>query len=665
MKKVKYLIWCLILWLWLLVNQSFWNDVSVDLVSSWSQYLLTFPEVWWCTNSYWCSSAHSYMYYNIDYKYWYSPIILSYWSQNYCWSSNCPVYQFNNSIFTFSWYSSSTYWYTSNERYPINFNIYNTSLDFSWLPQFVIWNWDQLGNVFFCYDCFNVLLEQNPKFKIWLSYITSDSYTVIWSDISSYFRFFNTTSNFDVSSVNFISWSWFPLDHWQYFNPYRVFTDYWQISNRGLGFSYISSPSYFWYSTVYSLDQQDTWSVSFKEFKFRTIYDLVSIPLQLLSANNKYLLNADDLSWFSFDWVLVLPANSYLSWKNTTEYLISLDKLDFHRVLYEKYTCNTFLNSVEYILSWSSTCSKVDAWYLTYNWSTDVLPFNYYDSKLSLNTVSDSWSPLLSDLTENFRLSTSTTSQWFQIWNHIYWFQSDESVSILAQWFLSYNNSSLWDFNSIEYNCLNNYQFYSYNMDLCNSFTDWNNPWTIINVSWSNYTVETVCTWDSYFSSWTICIQRLVPVDFSWSVYVDPLNWQTYYIAQNTDETLMTTENWVYYISWFLDEDWLLTWSYFSDYFNSDRVLFSCPFPEVSVLPAITKKKIWNFYPFMPLNCFISAYKAWSAVHYFDEFGLDYENFHILYWDSKYHKILYRFFDLLLSLWLFLLLSSLIRLFKH
>ena len=663
MKKLKYLLWLFVVWLWLLINQSFWLDV--ELIDFWqSQYLVQFPYNMYCP---W--DCYDYMYYNISYNNWYNKINISpYYLPDECWDSDCTSYQFNNSITWFNYYDSSSYHYSAWSIHPFNIS-YSYWLDFveNNLNQIVLWSQNTFNQwqAFVCVDCFNTNISENPKFWLWSDFILTNAYKLVWSKDTSYVRLYNEFHTwFDVNSVDFntMSWWWFPFDSWEYFTHSQTWTSYWRIANQWYVFSYIWSYRWIWYSYIYSLDLNNSWTINRSNLQFRTIYDQVVAPLKLMAANNQWILLDSDLSWFYYDWVLVLPIYSYNSWLNLWQYLIAKDPTNTQRVLYEMYSCNN--NNVESVWSWLWTefCAKLDAWYLTYDWSTSVLPFTSYTQEFSVNYSPDFY-PLLTDLTQNLRLSTEDVSAWFKIWDHFYWFQSDPSVNIYD----SLNsddplNNPILNQDLIRDKCINDPDYYSNNMSVCSEFMWWNN--NVVYHTWWQYwyTLQTVCTY-----SWEdlICYDKLVPVNLTWNVYVDQY-WDTYYISNNPElSSLSTTWSFVY-VSWYIDSGWLLTWSYFSDYF-SKWLFFSCPYPEVHTFWFIEKIKIWNYYPFAFVNCFVSAFRAWNTVHYFDDFWVFPSSYWywILYWDTKYHHILFRFFDLLLSVWIFMFLSALIRLFKH
>ena len=131
MKKVKYLLWLSIIWLWLLINQSFWDDLLfVDwnfitpvnsTTNQYSSYLYEFKSIdvgsrdwnfWWL----W----YNLIYDNINHFSWIPNCV--WWQYNESlnfWSLNSV--DFNNSILSFSpfnWWAVRT----SNDNYKCTVN---------------------------------------------------------------------------------------------------------------------------------------------------------------------------------------------------------------------------------------------------------------------------------------------------------------------------------------------------------------------------------------------------------------------------------------------------------------------------------------------------------------------------------------------------------------
>ena len=646
MKKIKYLLWFLVFWFWLLFNQSFWIDLELIDNPSESQYLIEFSTRSTCSNSV-CGILYAYMNYNYKYYVWSILNTYTYWSQpSNCGTEDCSSYEFNRSMTWLDLFYSSTVHYAAWSRFPYTYTYpYWTNINY----QTLLCQQQSLGLVYVCPDCFNEVINW-PKFKVWTSfYWDYENVKIVNSTESNYIRLLNEFNTwFNISNINFISWSWFPVSSWEYFTPLQVRTNYWRIATPWYSLWRIWSPLGLWFSSVYSYDTSNTWSFSYNNLQFRTYYDLVIVPLKLMAANNQWILLDSDLSWFYFDGVLVLPDNSYHSWQSLWEYIIAKDPIDTNRILFELYSCIN--NNVDVVFSWwlSSSCIKLDAWYLTYNWSTDVLPFNDSNTKYS---CSDNY-PLLCDLTSS-RISTTLDSNWIKIGNHIYWFQTDPSVDIK-----SLLESFWWESASDQINqklierCLNDTEF-SLSQPVCNWITE--QFWNVIAL-WSWQYMQY-----SFDNSWNLVIEIIEQAWlfdwYTWTVRVQNENWDW---VTNCDDWWCSPSSW----SWSpYFQSGILTVDYY-DFYSNTWLFFKCPYPYESIFSYWNfNLKLWKFDILLPINCMISAFKHWKSFDAFDNVWL-FDFWPLMQWTTQQHRILFRFFDFILILWYVLFFSLIYKRFK-
>lgn len=665
MKKVKYLLWLSIIWLWLLINQSFWDDLLfVDwnfitpvnsTTNQYSSYLYEFKSIdvgsrdwnfWWL----W----YNLIYDNINHFSWIPNCV--WWQYNESlnfWSLNSV--DFNNSILSFSpfnWWavrtSNDNYKCTVNSIYPgpIKYLLWYSDTSI-WKNFIYLWTYTTTGSVkYWIWDWF-------AWSEAWFydEFSTSDSnyLRILYrSSVSTNNNPFNDLNPVNLSgSENFNNWDflweiyyprwtrnnyWYVIDDWYYYTKYKHFG----------GFQ-------LWYSYTFNRFEFTTW-INWDWLWFRTVSDSIevyqsingSLPYSEFSSyNNPTISNNYN---YSRNWVLALKSNSYYSlWNLNWVYLLSKNPNNTKQILYEHWSCELF--NIDSMIKWTNNCVKLDWWYLTYNWNTDVLPFQTKLLTYDITSLNSDY-PLLYDL-----LWDSSNSHWYtKLWNNCiyinqdercYWFSSDSSVNILE----IYLNQSVpgWDYSG-NYSWTWSFWYDCVDTQVCRDYT------------WDNWDVYSICT--------TKCVSQ-GSIDSSWN-YISQ-DWTIYYIDSSLD--IDNLFNWTdnSYISWFIDDDWMLSLSYYTWLFNSlsDFSIGRCPYPPSDFLGFATKVRIWKFYPFMFLNCWASAFNQGMKVHYFDDFWLFPDlSSQLIQWDTHFHKTLFRFFDILLSLWVILLLSALVRLIK-
>lgn len=649
-KRLKYLIWCLVVWFWLLFNQSFWLDVELTSLSWDFNYLVEFPINASICTYYSCDPLYNYRSYRISYNDWsVTNISQPYYMVSDCWTSDCPTKIFNNTIFWYQPYSSSSYHYTARNIKP-----YNTIIPYSYRSlnqlEFVLSKSWYYWNAFVCVDCLNTNITTNPKFALWHQIIVW-GYDLI-TDID-YLRLLYDTW-IDVDLLDFVvydtTWNSFnnPKFVWhEYFNHFWSRTNYWRISDTRW---YVYSRFWlywYWYSQVYKTSNSNTWQVARGDINFRTYFDSIITPLQeMYNDPTKWILIESDLSWYYFDWVLVLPSNSYYSWSDPLQYLIAKDPNNLSQILYEVYSCAN--SDVNVLFSWSDWCYKIDAWYLTYNNSKFLMNFPNYWIDININ---DSDYPFLSDITQ-FRWQV--IAKWLnqiQIWSHTYWLETDYNVSI-QDWLNSFNPEATADYYK---KCITDSSFYEENKSFCDVFASALNTWLPTEIPW---------TYDQYV---------VVSYDENWN----PIYWITIqddFISQKSWYEWQIDWSWNWYLGCVSDScnpyynSWVDVWyssltEWFSDFFEN-WMFFACPFPYDHVktfqLWSDLMAQIWNKILF-PINCMIAWYQEWKL------FNILWSWWQVL--DSRLlssddYDNLYKLFDVILSLWILFFIFKVYNLIK-
>lgn len=111
---------------------------------------------------------------------------------------------------------------------------------------------------------------------------------------------------------------------------------------------------------------------------------------------------------------------------------------------------------------------------------------------------------------------------------------------------------------------------------------------------------------------------------------------------------------------------WYLVDQSFYNVNNWNRLFFNCPYPYSWSYLVIAQNLIDNLWwvdILKPINCFISAFSYWDKTLYFGdpESNTFYWSWSLINWDSYSHKLLFSFFDLILSIWIFVLLRKLFK----
>ena len=649
MKKIKYLIWCLVVWLWLLFNQSFWLDVEMVSLSWDYNYLVEFPYRYSCRPNSNCYPKYPYLYYTFSYNEWSTNHSLSPYSISFNQLSTIEdKFTFNNTIFWYLPYESSSIydWYLYQ---PYN-SILNT---WSYLePEFVLWNSWLYWRAFVCFDCLNALDDSvNPKFSLWSNIIYWWNYDLLkWY---SYLRLIYNTW-IDINSIDLSVYdTWLnkyniPSFVWhEYFNNYWTRTNYWRIADTHW-YTYSRFWLYwFWYSSISNLDNSNTWQITWWNLTFKTIYDSIIDQLESMwNDPNKWILIDSDLSWYSYDWVLVLPWNSYYSWSYEWQYLIAKDPNNLTRILYEVYSCAN--SNIDILFSWENWCYKLDAWYLTYNWSTFLMNFpNYW---ISAN-INDSNYPFLSDITQ-FRWQV--IEKWYnliQIWSHTYWLQTDYNVSIKDS-LNTFNPESSQDYLT---KCITDSEFYQQNESFCKVISSAVESWIPTEIPWTDDQYLVVSYDENWNPIYWVTIQEDLVQQKSWYEWQLDSSWNRYLscVSESCNP---------YYNSWITVWYNSLT-NWFSDFFEQ-WMFFRCPFNydylKSLQLWSSLVAEIWNKILF-PINCMIAWYQNWSNFNILWSWWLVLES---RLFNSDDYKGLYNFFDIVLSLWILFFIFKIYNLIK-
>lgn len=709
--KIKYLLWSLLFWFWLLINQSFWVDFDIQLVNT--QFDTTFENANY-------SKSYSYLFrerfettcytyegqnlYNL-YAYWYSITNTPSWIETTLNNSSS-----NNSVCTnLGWkiWSDSYYWWSPFTgtcadywRYPSSLYKYlnvkpqpwsqNSSSSNCISPRLKFLFWDDVNSwqVFSIFD--RQTLPNTTKFPVfwfWDKYFSYNTWTeVLSSNMNNWLRlFYNspvwTNVLYDKEFVDVeISDENTPVFWWEYFTNTQTLTNHWYIvDSNWYKWKHFGSLGY-WYSFVYNKDLSLTWrKISWNTLWFWTVWD--SILRNLRAFWGLDLMNTNFVDWYT-DWILVLRKNQYTNNWNDGVILISKNPDNTKQLLYQEFSCQT--NNIKCLFqglvwnsdwsinnycpdyvypSWNASdyswyvqgtsytpCMVLWQWILTYSWSSDVLPFS---SKKSLVNISDS--PILSYFFNN---STSlwnvySTSSQLCFWNWICFWKTSSSDSIKENYLdWRYDNPyeyvTSWQLQNWTYElCMTNAYFATVNYEICH----WLNPSNIITISGADYIITDIQYPDG------MTLKQAIPL-------TDYLNWTTTTLSNWIEVSICSDNNpcldsstWSVYFSW-----WILgTWFY---NFDNTWLFFKCPYPYDSLLSLKWWNfNFWDFDIIGPINCMIAWFQHWKSFNAFDNVWL-FNFWPLMDWNTQQHRILFRFFDFLLIFWFVLIFSLIYKRFK-
>lgn len=680
MKKIKYLFWFLVVWVWLLINQSFWFDFQL-VNTQFNNYFTNFSE-----SNY--SRSYSYLFRTSSSFHWdfgkirwgYLWYLLGYdknWVVSYgadegpnhsCHSSvlwNKSMYQLD----TYNW-SCPDIW-TVWTLY-INQNIYSNPYPSSIALRFNYWiDQNQWRAFLSTYPNNNPSSYTAPNISFWNWFFSGANFE--FEDISNWSNwwrlFYNTTWWNKLDSIDFV-WplsSQPPLLVWEFFSNQQTKTNFWYIiDTQGRKWKHFWS---YWigYSFVYNKDssQVSNHKISWNTLWFTTISDDIITWLSWLGVFDSFV---NDPDWnLHYDWLLILRNNQYTSnWKDWT-IVISKNPSNYWELLYQEYDCNS--NDIDCLfskdtsscetynrtwnaLSWfTSLCHVLSQWFLTSWSSSNILPFTNSSQLIDYST-----SPIL-----NYLLSSDSTlwniyTNWNQIcfgsnFNSNLCLTKTPSTISIKDIYLSwgydnpYEYITTWQVQNWTYEaCLTNTFFAAVNYEVCH----WLNPSDVVYTEGVPYIITDV------YLSWTDeILRKAVPlIQYQDWIYTDSY-WISYQVCSSEHPCLVN--NWG--SSYFT---WGVLWTWYFD-FNNTWLFFKCPFSYTSFLHIWDRNlNIWNFDLLGPVNCLIAWFKHWKSFDFLDSVWL-FDFGPLIQWNTRNHLILFRFFDMCIILWLFLFFSLIFK----
>lgn len=691
MKKIKYILWLSLVWFWLL-NSVFaadynlyvdWNFITpvTSTISQSSSYLYHFKSM---DISAWTKAWLWYeLYYDNTTHFSWLPMCVfrrQSWQENFG-SLNSAV--FNNSILSFSPFnwrrqrtSDSNYVCTANSNYnwPIRYLLWysDTSL---WKNFIYLWNYTTTGSVkYWIWDWF--AWSEAWFYDEFSSTENSNYLRIIYrSSVSTNNNPYNTLNPVNLSgSENFNNWDflweihyprwtrnnyWYVIDDWYYYTKYKHF---W-------GFQ-------LWYSYIFDKFQFVTW-MNWDSLWFRTVSDSIevyqylngSLPYSEFSAYNNPTSSSNyNYSW---NWILTLKSSSYYSlWNWNWVYLFSKNPNNTQQILYEHWSCELF--NIDSMIKWTNNCVKLDWWLLTYNWNTNVLPFEDKISVYDFTTLNSTY-PLLYDL-----FGSSSDSHWFnRLWTNCmyinqnsrcYGFQSDSSVNI-TEIYLNQSNPGGQPWESYDTNAF--FSLYYQCMGPFYNTPDWLPPEFCLDTSWNLIDIEnyrncflqpSIYSWEKYnhifCDIWGYQQEMVRTSSWAWG-YFSACYWEhcwtSFYVWPDS----------LSYNSWFSLSTWLI-----EDMFtNLTGWVWKCPFSYTDFqlwknnwITRYLKTLGFEYDPFVFINCVVAGFHHWRHTIDNTLFGDTFEH-PLLYGDTPKHRTLFVFLDFIVILWLFGLLAFIKKIF--
>ena len=594
----------------------------------------------------------------------------------YIWSVIYELAWYNRNYQFYVWNSSTQYWvyyisWFNSSNIPVfltldsfYYSLYSWNLLFN---ELWIWTWRWSSNVYspsnnlyYWSDFVSLFWRYNSNLSGSIWNFNNSTNRSTWNYINTYnsLRLFLSTEynstlclfpeQLSNSDLTWFYW-WCNIDNYQIF-PFNLWYSINSNSNSVYDSTYNSWTSVLnsrktavfpwlwqWYSFIYEGVKVGWW--------FRSVFSWTLVSEDFLPFNDRWYVQNKYI-----DWQLIFNVNNTTNWwSNWETTIIAIDALRTWYYMYSLYTCpDTIISNCSFIEGWKlysgneliipSFDWSVDSFYNWLNyistWQYYYLPIVYtsFDDSLNVLTFTRYWiQTRTSSNTPRINFSKSINLVPWELWDN---YNLLKYLGI--QW---WDNS--WDWNQSSYS-------WSVSLNNCVETTTYNY------ITWSN--------WEVLRLSRTECLspEIIESGSYVWS------DWTIYYVDSSYNISNISNTDWVVFDTWFLDEDWLLSIDYYSWLFNWNWFRFwVCPYPPSNYLNFATKIKLWNFYPFMPLNCFVSAFQQWVKVHYFDDSWLFPDNHsQLMAWDSHYHRTLFRFFDVLLSIWILLLLSALLRIIK-
>lgn len=385
--KIKYLIWCFVFLLWLLVNHSFWlvvEGVTLPLLSTnysnSSCYKYTFIDDWirnW-------DSSYGWFWYSLYYDW--SSQYNNIWMLNSSDSTCSTIYDwliFNNSVFSYSPYNWSCY--QTCYQWFCQWHFVNYTWSLSWINEYVLlWVWSDFWKIFISNSYLSLTY---PKYSLWWWYFNWNTFRYLsstnlnWSPIRVFYNQ-NINLSSPLDSLDLFSWTWSNITWsiaWEYFtvnnavyqskyqDTSKYIIDYWREWNKWLHFGWYGM----WYSFAVDFSQDNStlqwWNWSFSNVWSRCIESAINLwitDFDTLTSNNCSSL-----------WLLVLKWDSYTSRNNNASVIVLWkNPNNTKQILYEQFDCadDDILRIMNYE-TWF--CNSMSHWFITYNWSSDILPF--------------------------------------------------------------------------------------------------------------------------------------------------------------------------------------------------------------------------------------------------------------------------------------------------
>jgi len=683
MKKIKYLIGAFIFWFWLLINHTFsysYQKAYVEAVtlplldssfSSSSNYLYTFVnESSWVSYE---SNVYNYFVYSLFYD-WLTKFNYQIEFNNS--SSVTMPYSFNDSAFnTWLYYSgrfiNATKKYLSNQNWaytPIKLAFWNwvnqwksfiyTNILEPWQtsPKYAFWNWFFYNNLdysivsFWGYSNQNFLrlfYNQNINLSIPLDWY--DHIYATWSNMlynSWTIAFMEMTQSSNSYQTNYNSDKKYIVDYGSQGVKWLSFGGYWV---------WYTSPVYF--SNVWG-------SFSWSDFSFSSLWSrCLYSAMQLWVTDFNSLTSNNCLNL----WLLVLKWDTYVSRQNNSSVIILWkNPNNYSQILYEQFDCAE--DDLSRIFN-TSYCNSIWHWYITVNWSSNILPFLNSSDLYYLW----SWNSFLDFMfnqgvywyvsidTNNNQYCLNSSSSQFCFWLH-----NTPNLTSLKELYLDWiiwdisTWSSIIPFSSLYYQCLGP----SYNTP------DWLPPAFCLNPDWTLINLEDYQ--DCYFtlsSSWDLmenlfCNNNWYVQEMAW---IWEGSWGSYVACYWEDCGVMFSFGPNYLIPWTSFE--LSTWLIEDMFTNITGWVGRCPFPYTdfqlwkdSEFLKYLKSFGFKYDPFIIVNCTVAWFHHWRHIIdntlFWDTF-----NSPLLNWDTPKHRALFGFLDFIVILWLFGLFSFIKRIF--
>lgn len=675
MKKIKYLLWLLIVWFWLLINQGFCRLMVVEWItlplldnfSSVSNYRYIFKDNVTAYRDYWTLQAYyNWFWYSLYYNQLTQYDISNQLVQDRSCNLSYSGIVFNSSLFSynpFTWTCQSIWMNVAH------YNKYYFSNYYTGWNQFVyLWVNNDFWKNFITIWWPDTYVF--PRFAFWWGffwlwdYFRLDSAT-LWS--SPLRVFFNQNSNlsspldwFDLNSAswsNMVSWSiarQFFTEHWftyqtKYNSQRKTFSDLWN--------SYQKIKHFWGYWMWYSFTINTLWTnqVRWDDYNFVSVGSRCVQNLMEIGMSDPYSWTS---SWCQQLWLLVLKWESYTDRNNNASVVVlSKNPLNKFQILYEQFDCAE--DDVSRLFD-DNYCSSISHWYITINWTWNILPSSNIYTIWGWNSFLDLllywWYYWYTTIESNQYCLNSLEINWssskvcFSLQSTV---QAPSIKSLFLQWWLPWV-PSITNPEDITEQMIANCKWPFYNTP------DWLPP-SYCDTIWTNF------TWNCYTDIW---------VDSSWNVYqtLICIDWEDY--INNTNTWVMDWSwnyisycswdcNWNYIYYWELTHPFTTTW-FFDTFFLSTWNFFKCPYNYTQKI-IVWKKLInlINYDPFVPINCFIASYLAWKNNVLFNSW------LQLIDWGPLFKStsdmavLLYHFFDFLLCIWFILFGSFLWRFFNR